>query len=273
MLFACFEKDFTGWRDPEKAIPGRNAKKKKKPCRDVRGFPVSGRDRAEMGNRFPILRGPDPDRNGPVHDEVHVLPSQETIIGLADRIEQAYTRRYPDWTPVLTSSGVWAAAAAGLLMLHRNVPAMPVDPELFVAVQPERAWGDPWADLAQEGALRRYRRHVRRIIALLRDEIRDEVRAAERRVRRGSPLAAVLSDTRGRFSALGRYVIARRAGQDDLAERLRPEAERQHRSCPLYQQACRSLLPNNAYPIPRQSGLLPGLVIPAGVELPFFSMN
>ena len=51
------------------------------------------------------------------------------------------------------------------------------------------------------------------------------------------------------------------------------EAERQHRSCPLYQQACRTLLPNDAYPLPRQSGLLPGLVIPAGVELPCFSMN
>ena len=202
-----------------------------------------------------------------------MLPSQETIIGLADRIEQAYTRRYPDWTPVRTSPGVWSAAAAGLLMLHRNAPAMPVDPELFVTVQPQREWADPWADLVQERALRRYRRHVRRIIVQLREEIRDEVRAAERRVRRGSTLSAVLSDTRGRFSALGRYVIARRAGQDDLAERLRPEAERQHRSCPLYQQACRSLLPTDAYPVPRQTGLLPGLVIPAGVELPCFSMN
>lgn len=215
----------------------------------------------------------EPDRNGPVHDEVHVLPSQETIDGLSERIEQAYTRRHPDWTPALTSPGVWAAAASGLLMLHRCVPAMPVDPELFVAVQPRRAWADPWADLAQEGALRRYRRHVRRIIAQLREEIRDEVRMAERRVRRGSPLTAVLADAGGRLSALGRYVIARRAGQDDLAERLRPEAERQHRSCPLYQQACRPLLPIDAYPLPRQSGLLPGLVIPAGVEMPCFSMN
>lgn len=214
-----------------------------------------------------------PECNGPVHDEVHVLPTQETIIGLADRIEQAYLRRHPEWTPALTSPRVWAAAAAGLLLLHRNVPAMPVDPELFVAVQPAREWADPWTDLAHEGALRRYRRHVRRIVAQLREEIRDEVRMAERRVRRGSPLAAVLVDERGRFSALGRYIVARRAGLHELAERLRPEAERQHRSCPLYQQACRPLLPSDAYPLPRQSGLLPGLVIPAGVELPCFSMN
>jgi hypothetical protein len=204
---------------------------------------------------------------------VHVFPSQETIIGLADRLEQAYLRRYPDWSPARTSRGIWTAAAAALSMLHRNVPSVPVDPELFVAVQPARAWADPWADLVQDSALRRYRRHVRRIVAQLRDEIRDEVRAAERRVRRGSTLAAVLADSGGRFSALGRYVLARRAGQDELAERLRPEAERQHRSCPLYQQACRSLLPSGAYPLPRQSGLLPGLVIPAGVELPCFSMN
>jgi hypothetical protein len=195
------------------------------------------------------------------------------IGSLADRIEQAYMRRYPDWTPARTSAGVWAAAAAGLSMLHRNVPSVPVDPEMFVAVQPKRAWADPWADLAQESALRRYRRHVRRIIAQLREEIRDEVRAAERSVRRGSSLATVLSESGGRLSALGRYVLARRAGLYDLAERLRPEAERQHRSCPLYQQACRSLLPTDAYPLPRQTGLLPGLVIPAGVELPCFSMN
>jgi hypothetical protein len=195
------------------------------------------------------------------------------ISNLADRIEQAYLRRYPDWTPARTTPGVWGAAAAGLLMLHRNAPTMPLDPELFVAVQPPRAWADPWADLAQEPALKRYRRHVRRIITQLRNEIRDEVRTAERRVRRGSPLAAVLADSGRAISALGRYVIARRAGHDDLAERLRPEAERQHRSCPLYEQACRSLLPNDAYPLPRQSGLLPGLVIPAGVELPCFSTN
>jgi hypothetical protein len=204
---------------------------------------------------------------------VHVLPCQETITSLADRIEQAYLRRHPDWTAARTSRGVWAAAASGLLMFHRNVPSVPADPELFVRVQPARAWPDPWADLAQEAALRQYRRHVRRIVAQLRDEIRSEVRAAERRVRRGSTLTAVLAESRGRLSALGRYVLARRAGQHDLAERLRPEAERQHRSCPLYQQACRSLLPHDAYPVPRPSGLLPGLVIPAGVELPCFSVN
>jgi hypothetical protein len=249
------------------------SKKKKKSVAAVARF----RFMVVAGGWRPGTRPPSPisraDRTGPVHDEVHVFPSQERISVLADRLEQAYLRRYPDWSPARTSRGVWTAAASGLSMLHRNVPSVPVDPELFVAVQPTRPWADPWADLAQESALRRYRRHVRRIIAQLRDEIRDEVRAAERRVRRGSTLAAVLADSGGRFSALGRYVLARRAGQDELAERLRPEAERQHRSCPLYQQACRSLLPNDAYPLPRQSGLLPGLVIPAGVELPCFSMN
>jgi hypothetical protein len=209
----------------------------------------------------------------PSNDEVTVLPSQEMISSLAERIEQAFRRRYPDWTTVRTSSGVWGAAASGLLMLHRNIPSVPLDPEMFVAVQPLRTWADPWADLAQESALRRYRRHVRRIVSQLRSEIREEVRSAERKLRGGTSLTSVLSDSSGRISALGRYVIARRAGQDELAERLRPEAERQHRSCPLYRQACRFLLPDNTYPIPRESGLLPGLVIPAGLELPSFSMN
>ncbi len=214
------------------------------------------------------------DLPGPVHDEVTLLPTQESIDCLADRIARAFTRRHPAWTPTRTSPGAWESAATGLLMLHRNVPAIPLDPELFVAVQPARRWPEPWSDLAQEGARRRYRKHVRKIISQLRSEIRDEVRLAERQIRRGSPPNSVLSATGQRLSALGRYVIARRAGLDDLAERLRPEAERQHRACPLYQHACRPLLPHDAaYPLPRQSDLLPGLVIPAGLDLPCFSMN
>jgi hypothetical protein len=202
-----------------------------------------------------------------------VLPSREMIASLAERIEQAFSRRYPDWTTVRTSSGVWEASAAGLMMLNRNFPSVPLDPELFVKVQRQRKWADPWVDLVQESAFRRYRRQVRRIISHLRSEIKDEVRSAERRLRSGTLLPEVLSDSSGRISALGRYVIARRAGQDELAERLRPEAERQHRSCPLYRQACRFLLPDNTYPLPRETGLLPGLIIPAGLELPSFSMN
>jgi hypothetical protein len=202
-----------------------------------------------------------------------VLPTQEIIASLADRIEQAYLRRFPDWSPIRTTAGVWETTASGLLMLHRNTPAIPVDPELFVAVQPLGTWADPWADLAQQSSLRRYRRHIRLIVTQLRSEIKDEVRRAERLVRRGVTLSKVLADTSGRLSALGRFVIVRRAGRDDLAEQFRPGAERQHRSCPLYMQACRTLLPRHAYPLPRPCGLLPDLVIPAGVELPCFSMN
>jgi hypothetical protein len=202
-----------------------------------------------------------------------VLPTQEMIASLAERIEQAYIRRYPDWSPLRTTAGVWNATAAGMLMLHRNTPAIPIDPELFVAVQPLGVWADPWADLAQESSLRRYRRHIRLIVKQLRNEIKDEVRQAERLIRRGASLTKVLADSSDRLSALGRYVIVLRADRDDLAEQFRPAAERQHRSCPLYQQACRTLLPSHAYPLPRPSGLLPDLVIPAGVELPCFSMN
>jgi hypothetical protein len=210
---------------------------------------------------------------GPEIDEVTLLPTQEKIAVLAARIGQAYTLRYPEWTPARTSVGVWETAASGLLMLHRRVPTIPIDPELFVAVQPLREWADPWADVAQGSALRRYRRYVSRIVKQLRAEIEAEVRRAERRVRRGEVLGSVVTDSKGQLSALGRYVLAHRAGRDDLAERFRPEAERQHRSCPFYQQACSRLLSRKDYPLPRPSNLLPGLVIPAGLDLPCFSMN
>ena len=202
-----------------------------------------------------------------------MFPTQETIDTLAGRIKQAFARRYPDRDLTRTSPGVWVAAASGLLMMHRNSPSVPLDPEMFVAVQPSKSWADPWADLAQEDAFLRYRRHVRRVVAQLRAELKAEIRLAERRMRRGASLEAVLNDAKGTISALGRYALARRVGDDDLAERLRPAAERQHRSCPLYQQACRALLPLDTYPLPRQSELLPGLVIPAGLELPCFSTN
>ena len=201
------------------------------------------------------------------------MPSREMIAGLADRIQIAYMRRNPDSRAIRASGGLWEAAATGLLVLQQNDPTMPVDPELFVAVQPTRPWSDPWAELTQRPALVRYRREVRRIIAQLRAEIKLEVRTVERKVRDGSRLRDVLDASGGQVSSLGRYIIARRAGLDDLAERLRPSAERQHRSCPLYRQACQTLLPRDLYPLPRTTDLLPGLVIPAGLELPCFSRN
>ena len=202
-----------------------------------------------------------------------VLPTQEIIAGLAERIEQAYGLRYPKANEWGISPGAFEAAAAGLTLLHRNRPMIPVDPELFVAVQPVRTWSDPWTELTSEESYRRYRRHVRRIVTRLRTELRNEIRWGERRVRRGSTVVETLNASDGRVSALGRYVIARRAGLDELAERLRPQAERQHRSCPLYQHACRSFLPDDAYPQPRATVLKPGLVIPAGLDLPGFSLN
>ena len=201
------------------------------------------------------------------------MPSREMIASLADRIQIAYSRRKSDSRTFRGSDGVWEAAATGLLTLQQNDPTIPVDPELFVAVQPNRPWSDPWGELTQKAALTRYRREVRRIVAQLRAEIKVEVRTVERKLREGSQLQRILADSGGQVSPMGRYIIARRAGLDDLAERLRPSAERQHRSCPLYQQACRFLLPRDLYPLPRTSDLLPGLVIPAGLELPCFSAN
>ena len=201
------------------------------------------------------------------------MPSQEVIADLADRIEIAYSRRNPDWRAFRAAKGVWEAAATGLLLHQQNDPSIPIDPEFFVAIQPLQTWSDPWAELTQKSALARYGREIRRIVVLLRSEINDEVRRVEKKVRLGASVTTVLAKSGGTLSPLGRYVIARRAGLDGLAERLRPSAERQHRSCPLYQQACRSLIPDDLYPLPRSSDLLPGLVIPTGVDLPCFSRN
>jgi len=137
----------------------------KKACRRIGGNPVhrpcGQRERWGLSSRRS-------DQTASEFDEVTVLlPTQEKICSLAERIEQAYMRRYPDWSPLRTTSGVWNATAAGLLMLHRNTPAIPVDPELFVAVQPHRHLGGPWADLAQRSSLRRYRRHIRLIVTQL----------------------------------------------------------------------------------------------------------
>ncbi len=201
------------------------------------------------------------------------MVSQEIIAQLAYRIQVAYGLRNPDFVAARMSFGVWESAAAGLLTLQRNHPEIPIDPELFVASQPLNPWSDPWGELTQAGSFARYRREVMRIIAQLRSELRSEIRYAQRQIRKGHEVRTVLAESGAKMSPLGRYIVACNAGLDDLAERMRPGAERQHRACPLYQEACRAFLPEGLYPTPRTTNLLPGLVIPAGIDLPSFSMN
>jgi hypothetical protein len=186
--------------------------------------------------------------------EVTVLVTQETIETLAGRIERAYRLRRSGWYRGCSTSRVWTTAAAFLVQLHQDDPTIPIDPELFVAVQPDHgAFQDPWNELIRPVAARRYRDQVRGMIRGLRAELRAEVRSAERRLRRGEAIDAVFVTRKGRLSPLGCYIVAVRAGCDDLAERFRVEAVKQHRSCPLYRQASLALLPAESYPVGERS--------------------
>lgn len=179
---------------------------------------------------------------------IRVAPMR-TIEQLAGRIEAAYGRRRPDFRPNCSSDRLWLAAASTLYQACQDDPALPLDPELYVASQRvEPRWGDAWAELVGQVPARRYRRRVHRIIISLRAELNREVRKAEVRVRRGASVETVLLPSNRALSPLGCFIVAQRAGRDDLAGRFRHLAEDQHRSCPLYRHACRALLPGDLYP-------------------------
>lgn len=181
--------------------------------------------------------------------EVVVITSQDAIGQLADRIERAYHRRFPGWSSAGLTPGVWESAASRLSESGDVEPAIPIDPELFVAVQVARdGLRDPWAELTQQQALRCYLRAVRRIVGQLREELRREVRLAEGRLLRGVTLDQLLATKAARISPLTFYILAHRAGRLDLSLMIRREAAGQDRSCPLYRLASRSFLPSHAYP-------------------------
>jgi hypothetical protein len=173
---------------------------------------------------------------------------------LAGRIERAYRLRRSCWYRGCTTSRVWTTAAAILVQLHQDDPTIPLDPELFVAVQPDgTAFDDPWIGLVQPSAARHFRQRVRGMIRGLRTELRGEVRSAERRIGRGEELGTVLLMRSSQMSPLGCFIVAIRAGSDELADCFRVEAMKQHRSCPLYRQASLPLLPAECYPVRQRS--------------------
>jgi len=132
---------------------------------------------------------------------------------------------------------------------------LPLDSELFVASQPiSDALSDPWTELAQPEAARRYRSQVRRIIRQLRSELKREVALAERSIRQDREISSALLATNPRLSPLGCYIAAHRAGRADLVCQFVTAATEQHRSCPLYQPASAGLLPAECYPTHSFSG-------------------
>jgi hypothetical protein len=178
-----------------------------------------------------------------------VLLNQILRDHLSRRIEEAYGLRRPDWRGGCSTSRVWNAAAERLWEAHAADPAaVPLDPELFVASQPIAVpFANPWSELAEAEAGRRYRSTLRRIIRRLRGELKHEVGRAERLIRRGREICEVLK-AEGRISALGCFIVAVRAGRDDLATCFAAAAAAQHRACPLCQQASLALLPTDLYP-------------------------
>lgn len=178
-----------------------------------------------------------------------MLATQSVIETLADRIERAYRRRRLDWRGLSSSPRVWAIAAETLLLAREADPALPLDPELFVAAQPcDSPVVDPWGELTGSSAVRSYSGRVTEIILGLRAELAGEVAYAEDRVAQGEPIARVLLTRNRRVSPLGRYIVARRAGRPALANRFVGGALDQHRACPLYRRACAELLPDGSYP-------------------------
>ncbi|WZO98865.1 hypothetical protein EP7_000456 [Isosphaeraceae bacterium EP7] len=170
----------------------------------------------------------------------------KTIQDLATRIETAFLRRSPRWRPGCTGADVWRRAAELLCELNATSPEIPVDPELYVAAQPMT--GDPWTTLTLGSSVGRYRRRIGSIVRALRTEIRGEVLRAERQLIRGMAVETVLLPSNDDLSPLGCFIVAHRAGRPELAACFRGPASEQHVGCPLYRQACRNLLPVEAYP-------------------------
>ncbi len=179
-----------------------------------------------------------------------MVPTCDTTQGLAERIKRAYSRGRPRWRQGCSNPRVWLVAAANLLRLHREDPAIPADPVLYVLAQPMASpLDDPWQVLTQPESARRYRRRVRKIVRQLREELRGEIRRGEGQLLRGVPVESVLSCGANRLSPLGRILLATRSGRPDLVEPWRAAARDQHHACPLYLQAWRDLLPDDAYPV------------------------
>jgi hypothetical protein len=179
-----------------------------------------------------------------------MMATQAEIESLAERVERAYRLRRPHSYRSVSTPGVWTTAAALLYRIHREDPEIPIDPELFVAVQPGHpSFIDPWGELTQAAAARRYVQRIRQIVRGLRNELRNEVLRAEVRIRRGETIDQVIRTRSKNLSPLGCFIVTLRSGRLDLAARFRTEAAAQHRSCPLYRQAILRLLAPKDYPV------------------------
>ena len=112
----------------------------------------------------------------------------------------------------------------------------------------DESLSDPWSELAQPAAARRFRAQVFKIVRRLRSELSKEIQLAERVMREKGKIGLMVLPANNRISPLGYYIAARRAGMPELADRFVAAAADQHRSCPLYQFASITLLSADLYP-------------------------
>jgi hypothetical protein len=179
-----------------------------------------------------------------------VLSTTCELETVAQRIERAYLRRLREWHGYRTEPRVWESAASLLLEAPRIESRAPIDPEMFVACQPETGtWSDPWEDLTRPESLRRYLRQIRRIIVTLRRELRGELKRIRRAVRRGVLLETLVHEPCEDASPLAHYIAFVRAGRLELAQAVKTWALRQHEACPLYRHAAEALLSTPSYPV------------------------
>ena len=178
-----------------------------------------------------------------------MLPTQELIDHLAGRIERAYGLRQQRWCRSCSTKRVWSAAAVQLWQSHVDDPRLPLDCELYVAAQViDESLSDPWSELAQPAAARRYRRLVLKIITRLRTELKKEIDRAELAIEEMVEVGSNSVPEAKGISALGYYIAAQRNGMSELADRFVSAASEQHRSCPLYQFASLPFLSSDLYP-------------------------
>ena len=169
----------------------------------------------------------------------NVLPTQETLDRLADRIERAFLLRRNNWYRGCSTARVWSVAATILWETHRGDPTIPLDPELFVASQPlSPTFADPWSSLALPEAGQRYRQNVLEIIRRLRNELKRELRLVENLVRQGRASGCWSVRRTPVYRPWGFMLRPTGQARPDLARKLRQSAMEQHNCCPLYRSAC-----------------------------------
>ena len=180
-----------------------------------------------------------------------MIATQHNLDSLADRIERAYRLRHPNWLATGLTPGVWRIAAVRLYESVASVSTLPIDPELFVAVQNYKSFRrDPWAELTQERAAKAYRLSIQQIVRQLKKELTLEICWSTRYLATTGSIDELLSLPKLKISPIVKLMLCEEHGRSDLAASYRPSAEAQHLACPLYRLACKHLVPAHHYPRP-----------------------